>query len=103
MDPLCYFELIQTALCSLRTGNIQLTDINMIRMHMKVSDQQSHQINGKYLLMAELHDVTIFLIRWRVFQYGIDRILDGIDIIFFPKINDLFDGIITLIVYLVYG
>ena len=103
MDSLCDLQLIQAALRSLRTGYIQLTDVNMVSMHMKVGDQQPHQINSEYLLMAEMYDVTTFLIRRCVLQYGIDRILDGIDIVFLPKIDDLFHRIISLIVRLVYG
>ena len=103
MNPLGDLQFIQATLRGFSTGYIQLTDVNMVRMHMKVSNQQPHQINNEYLLMAELHDVATFLIRRRVFQYGIDRILDGIDIVFFPKVDDLFNGIISLIMHLVYG
>jgi len=89
MDPLGDLQFIQATLRGFCTGYIQLTDVNMVRMHMKVCDQQPHQINSEYLLMTELHDVATFLIRRCVFQYGIDRILDGIDIVFFPEIDDL--------------
>lgn len=39
MDPPGDLQLIQAALCGCSIGYIQLTDVNMIRMHMKVSDQ----------------------------------------------------------------